>query len=250
MPLQKKIYFASDFHLGVPNPQKSLEREQKICRWLDSIKHDAGEVYLVGDIFDFWYEYRYTAPKGFVRFLGKIAELSDSGIKIHFFSGNHDMWMRDYLSKELGVEIHHKPITIVRGGKTFFIGHGDGLGPGDHKYKFLKMFFRSRFCQWLFSRLHPNLAFFIAKTASKKSRAAGGGKDEVFLGEEKEWLYQFCKDYLKNNPEINYFIFGHRHLMLNMEVSPTCRYINLGEWLSHAYYLYFDGTEIQLIEFQ
>jgi UDP-2,3-diacylglucosamine hydrolase len=241
----KKIYFASDFHLGIPSFDKSLEREKLICNWLDSIKQDAEEIYLVGDIFDFWYEYRYTVPKGFTRFLGKIAELCDAGVKIHFFSGNHDMWMKDYFEKELGVKVYHQPITITCNQKIFFIGHGDGLGPGDTKYKFLKFFFRSNICQWLFSRLHPNFSFAIANAASRKSRLSGGYSDEVFLGENKEWLIQFCKEYLKTHP-VDYFIFGHRHLALDIQVANNSRYINLGQWINGAQYAVFDGNSLIL----
>jgi len=243
-----KIYFASDFHLGIPHAEKSLEREKKLCKWLDEISKDATEIFLVGDIFDFWYEYKYTIPKGYTRFLGKIAQLSDAGIPIHFFSGNHDMWMKDYFKKELGVQVYHEPITIERGGKVFFIGHGDGLGPGDKKYKFLKFFFRSGVCRWLFSRLHPNFAFGLARVASKRSRLATGLSDEVFLGQEKEWLFQFCTEYVKSN-QVDFFIFGHRHLKLDMEISGKARYINLGEWISKGQYAVFDGNDTKLIDY-
>lgn len=241
----KKIYFASDFHLGIPSFEKSFEREKLIVKWLDSIKHDAEEIYLVGDIFDFWYEYKYTIPKGFVRFLGKIAELADTGIKIYFFSGNHDMWMKDYFEKELGVIVCHEPLIKFYNQKKFYIGHGDGLGPGDTKYKFLKLFFRSRICQWLFSRIHPNLSFTIANAASKKSRLATEYSDEVFLGEDKEWLIQYCKDYLRKE-HMDFFIFGHRHLVLDVNLSPESRYINLGQWLNGAQYAVFDGQNLIL----
>ena len=241
----KKIYFASDFHLGIPTFEKSLEREKLICKWLDAVKQDAEEIYLVGDIFDFWYEYKYTVPKGFTRFLGKVAELADAGIKIHFFSGNHDMWMKDYFEKELGVMVYHQPIVKTYQQKKFFIGHGDGLGPGDTKYKFLKLFFRSKVCQWLFSRLHPNLSFAIANAASRKSRLATGHTDEVYLGEEKEWLIQFCKDYLKKN-HADFFIFGHRHMVLDVHINSNSRYVNLGQWLNGAQFAVFDGTNLIL----
>ncbi len=244
----KKIYFASDFHLGIPNHEKSIEREKKICKWLDEIKQDASEIYLVGDIFDFWYEYKFTIPKGFTRFLGKIAELSDAGIKIHFFTGNHDMWMKEYFTKELNVAVHHQPITKTFNGKVFFIGHGDGIGPGDQKYKFLKFFFKSKVCQWLFTRIHPNFSFLIASTASKRSRLATGVADEVFLGEEKEWLYQFCLSYIENN-KVDYFVFGHRHLALNMDIKGKARYINLGQWISKSQYAVFDSNDLKLVNF-
>lgn len=242
------IFFASDFHLGVPTHEKSLEREKKLVRWLDSIKHQASEIYLVGDIFDFWFEYKYVAPKGFIRLLGKIAELTDSGIQVHVFTGNHDMWLRAYLPKEIGITLHKDNIIKIYEGKTFFIGHGDGLGPGDKKYKFLKACFANPFLQWCFERLHPNLSFAIANYWSKKSRIATGSSDSQFLGEDKEWLMSFCKDELKKQP-IDYFIFGHRHLPLDLKPSETSRYMNLGEWINYFTYAEFDGLELSLKTF-
>lgn len=241
----KKIYFASDFHLGAPGDTKSSERERLLCKWLDEIKGDAAEIYLVGDVFDFWFEHKYTIPKGFVRILGKLAELVDSGIKVHFFTGNHDTWMRDYFPNEIGIEVHDEPIERTYNGKNFFIGHGDGLGPGDHKYKLLKKIFRSKTCQWLYARIHPNLSFWIARASSLKSRAATGKADEIFNGKENEWLYVFCQDYLKNH-KTDYFVFGHRHLPLELDVDGKALYINLGDWLRYYTYAVFDGQELKL----
>jgi len=204
---------------------------------------------LVGDLFDFWYEYKYTVPKGTVRLLGKIAEITDSGIPVHFFVGNHDLWMKDYFKEELNVEIHHEPITRVFSNKVFFIGHGDGLGPGDHWYKFLRKIFASKVCQWLFSRLHPNLAFWIAKRSSKRSRVITGDSDEKFLGQENEWLFLFSRDYLKQH-KVDFFIFGHRHLPLDLDVDGKARYINLGEWINYNTYAVFDGTNLELKTFK
>lgn len=245
----KKIYFASDFHLGVPTLESSLEREKHICRWLDSIKNDASEVYLVGDIFDFWFEHKYTVPKGFTRLFGKIAELTDSGISVFFFTGNHDLWMKDYFTKELNVKVYHEPITRVYNNKILFIGHGDGMGPGDKGYKLLKLIFTSRICQWLYSRLHPNFSFWFARFTSRRSRIATGDTDEKFLGPEKEWLYLFCKDYIKNN-KIDFFVFGHRHLPLEMDINETSRYINLGDWIKYKTYAVFDGESVVLKKFE
>ena len=249
MNTNKKIYFASDFHLGIPDYERSLVRERKICAWLDSIKNDAEEIFLVGDIFDFWYEYTYTIPKGYVRLLGKIAELTDSGIKVSFFTGNHDLWMKDYFTKELNVTVHHEPITRTFNEKLFYIGHGDGLGPGDKGYKFLKKIFTSKICQWLFTRLHPNLAFGIARWASVKSRLSTGASDEIFLGEEGEWLLAYCKEHCKQH-NINYYIFGHRHLALDLPVNSNSRYINLGQWLSSSHFAVFDGNKLELKKFE
>ncbi len=244
----KKIYFASDFHLGVPTQELSLAREKMVCRWLDTIKGDAEEIYLVGDLFDFWYEYTHTIPKGFTRLLGKIAELTDSGIKVHFFTGNHDLWMKDYFVTELNVSVFHEPVIREFNGKKFYIGHGDGLGPGDPGYKLLKKVFTSKLCQWLFTRLHPNLAFAIARKSSKRSRIITADSDERFLGKENEWLYLYSKEYVQSKP-MDYFIFGHRHLPLDMDIEGRARYINLGEWINYRTYAVFDGTTLKLEKF-
>lgn len=249
MTLGKKIYFASDFHLGVPSLEQSLIREKKIVRWLDSIKNTAEEIYLVGDIFDFWWEYKYTIPKGQTRLLGKIAELTDSGIVINFFTGNHDLWMNDYFPTELGVTVYKNPIQKTYNGKMFFIGHGDGLGPGDAWYKFLKKCFTNKFLIWCFNRLHPNLGFYIARRSSKRSRVITGDSDKEFLGNENEWLLTFCKDELKKQ-QIDFFIFGHRHLPLHLKASETSDYINLGEWINYCTYAEFDGNSVQIKTFE
>ncbi|MBK7570387.1 MAG: UDP-2,3-diacylglucosamine diphosphatase [Bacteroidetes bacterium] len=244
MKTGKKIYFASDFHLGVPTYEKSLEREHRIVRWLDSIRNDAEELYLLGDVFDFWFEYKTVVPRGYVRLLGKLAELSDSGIKIHYFTGNHDMWTFDYLEKELNVTIYRAPIERVYNSKSFYIGHGDGLGPGDHGYKFIKKIFASKICQWLFARLHPNFGIGIANYFSKKSRIATGTTDEKFLGEEKEWLVIYSKEILAKK-HFDYLIFGHRHLPLDIKINDS-RYINLGDWIQYFTYGVFDGENFEL----
>lgn len=208
MTSRKKIYFASDFHLGVPTYEKSREREQIICQWLDSVKHDAEAIFLVGDLFDFWFEHKYTIPKGYIRFLGKLAELKDSGIEIYIYIGNHDMWMFDYLEKELDIKILRDVQEFTFSGKNFLIGHGDGLGPGDHGYKFIKKVFANKLCQWLFARLHPNFSFGIANFWSKKSRDSQDHEAEKYLGDDEEWLYQYCLEYLNNkNSKIDYFVF-------------------------------------------
>ena len=241
----KCIYFASDFHLGVPTEAASREREDRIIRWLDHIAPTAQEIFIVGDIFDFWFEYRHAIPKGFIRFQGKIAELADSGIKIHFFTGNHDMWMFDYFPKELGVSMYREPVEFSWNDKTFMIGHGDGLGPGDKQYKFLKRVFAARWSQWSFARLHPNFGIGLANFWSRKSRAKTGKTDEKFLGEENEWLFIHCKEQeaIKHH---DYYVFGHRHLPLDMKVNEHSRYINLGEWLNYNTYAVFDGNYVKL----
>lgn len=239
-----KIYFASDLHLGVPNREKSLVREKLFVQWLDEIKNDAEAIYLVGDIFDFWFEYKKAVPKGYVRLLGKLAEISDSGIPIHIFTGNHDMWLFDYLEDEINAHIYREPIEISIKGKRFFISHGDGLGPGDNGYKLIKKIFKNKLCQWLFERIHPNLGISIAQYWSKKSRIANGEKDESYYG-EKEWLTQFCKEKMKTI-EVDYFIFGHRHLPLEVDLGNNTIYINLGEWVNYNSYAVFDGKRLEL----
>lgn len=242
------IYFASDFHLGAPNYKASRIREDKIVKWLQEIRKDAKEIYLVGDLFDFWFEYKRAIPKGFVRLQGKIAEIADSGIDVHIFTGNHDMWMFDYLPKELGVKMHRAPIKKTFNGHTFFIGHGDGLGPGDHGYKFIKKVFANKLCQWLFARIHPNLGIWMADFWSAKSRKANRETDETYLGDEKEFLVQYCKSHLKKE-HIDYFIFGHRHLPLEIEVGKDSRYFNLGEWMNYQTYGVWDGEKMKLNKF-
>ena len=249
MKEKNKIYFASDFHLGVPTYEKSLEREKKVIRWLDSIKEDAAELYLMGDVFDFWFEYKTVVPKGHVRLLGKLGELSDSGIKLHYFTGNHDMWTFDYLEKEINVTIYRSPIERNYSGKDFYIGHGDGLGPGDHGYKFIKKIFASKICQWLFARLHPNFGIGIANYFSRKSRIATGTTDEVFRGEEKEWLVIYSKEILAKK-YFDYLIFGHRHLPLDITINTKSRYINLGDWIQYFTYGVFDGKDFELKKFE
>ena len=244
MKTGKKIYFASDFHLGVPTYEKSLEREHKIVKWLDTIKVDAEELYLLGDVFDFWFEFKTVVPRGYVRLLGKLAELTDSGIKIHYFTGNHDMWTFDYLEKELNVTIYRAPIEIIYNGKAFYIGHGDGLGPGDHGYKFIKKVFASKVSQWLFARLHPNFGIGVANYFSQKSRVATGTSDEKYLGDEKEWLVIYSKEILAKK-HFDYLIFGHRHLPLDIKIDNS-RYINLGDWIQYFTYGVFDGTDFKL----
>ena len=237
-----KIYFASDFHLGAPNLEESHQREKLIVQWLTEIEKDAKAIYLVGDIFDFWFEYKKVIPKGFVRFLGKLAELTDNGIAVHLFVGNHDLWMRDYLETEVGIAVHHDNITISEGGKEIFIGHGDGLGKGDYFYKFLRKIFTSKICQWAFARMHPNFAFSLAHTWSKSGRKSKGAN---FISNEKEILYGYCKEQQSINP-VDYYIFGHRHFPLELKVNEKATYINTGDWLQHYTYAVLDNGKLEL----
>lgn len=249
LPSDKKIYFASDFHLGVPNYETSLVREKRIIRWLDTVKGDAHSIYLLGDIFDFWFEYKQAIPKGFVRLQGKLAELRDEGMPIYFFTGNHDMWMFDYFPQELGIPIYRAPIELEIGNQKLMIGHGDGLGPGDTSYKILKKFFNSRLCQWLFARLHPNLGIGIAKIWSRSSRITNMKKEEKFKGEENEYLLTYCRE-LEKSSHHDFYVFGHRHLPLDLEVGNNSRYINLGEWVNFNTYGVYDGSTIRLETFE
>ncbi|MFM2156189.1 MAG: hypothetical protein RL516_938 [Bacteroidota bacterium] len=244
----KKIYFISDFHLGVPNDKDSRKREDKIVAWLNSISHDVQILYLMGDVFDYWFEYKEVVPRGYVRLLGKLAELSDAGVEMHYFTGNHDMWVFDYLPKEIGLQVHRAPIQREYNGKKFYLGHGDGLGPGDFGYKFIKKVFANKLSQWLFARVHPNTGIGLMKFFSRRSRIATGTSDDVYLGDDKEWLMIFSREILQKE-HYDYFIFGHRHMPLDKQLNNQSRYINLGEWINHFTYAVFDGQELQLKKF-
>lgn len=246
--MDKKIYFASDFHLGSPDHATSLVREKYIVSWLDSISSSCEELFLMGDIFDFWFEYGAVIPKGFIRLQGKLAAMADAGVKIWFFKGNHDMWVNDYFTKEMGMEIVSDELVIEREGKKFYLHHGDGLGPGDTKYKILRKVFRNPFCQWLFSILPPRIGLFIANGWSGKSRVANANK-EHFLGEDKEWLAIYSKEILEKS-HYDYFVYGHRHLPLDIQLTENSRYINLGEWINYFSYAEFDGSDLKLKYFK
>ena len=238
---KEKIYFASDFHLGSPNFEESLKREKKIISWLNEIEIDAKKIFLLGDIFDFWFEYEKVVPKGFVRLLAKLADLVDKGIEIHFLVGNHDMWMRDYLEKEIGLKVHFKEFIIEEDDQLIFIGHGDGLGKGDYKYKILKSLFTSNLCKWLFSRLHPNFGIGLGQAWSNKSRK----EQESIKNEEKEILVEYCKEQQKNNP-VDYYIFGHRHIPMEVKIDERANYINLGDWIHHYTYAVLSDQKLEL----
>lgn len=245
LAIGKKIYFLSDFHLGAPNRESSLVREKKVVAFLESIRHDAAEIFIVGDIFDFWFEYKTVVPRGYTRLFGKLAELSDEGIKLHVFVGNHDMWMNNYFQEELNIPVYFEPQIFNWNGKQFFIGHGDGLGPGDHGFKFIKKIFRNPVCQYLFGWLHPNWGIGLANYFSRKSREKTGNSDELFLGADKEWLIIFSKEYLQKS-KIDYFVFGHRHYPIDYVLNEESRYINLGDWIRNFTYASFDGKEMEL----
>jgi UDP-2,3-diacylglucosamine hydrolase len=245
LPKNKKIYFASDNHLGLPDEKQSREREKFFVTWLEEVRKDAAAIYLLGDLFDFWFEYKTVVPKGFVRVLGKLAELSDAGIPITFFVGNHDLWMRDYFQRELDITVYHQPITLTVGKTRFFIGHGDGLGPGDKGYKRMKNFFTNPLSRWLFRWLHPDWGVQLGQYLSKKNKLISGEEDAKFMGEDKEWLVAYSKRKLQNE-HFDYFIFGHRHLPLEIPLGENSQYINLGDWITHNTYAQFDGNRLAL----
>ncbi len=245
----KKIYFLSDLHLGLKPAQESRKREKKAVRWLESIKQDAQVLFLLGDVFDYWYEYKRVVPKGFIRFLGKLAEIADAGIEIHYFTGNHDLWLYDYFTNEMGIIIHKKPFRVSINDKKFYLGHGDAEGPGDVPYKIMKSLFYNKTLQWLFSHLiHPDFSMWFGHRWSNKRRYSTGLK-ETFLGEDKEYQIISAKDRLKKE-DFNYFIFGHRHIAYDIKLNNYSRVINLGEWITQSHYAVFDGKDVLLQQFE
>jgi len=242
--VKNKVYFLSDAHLGSRFHGDSRETERRLCRWLESTRHDAQAIYLLGDIFDYWYEYRHVVPKGFTRLLGKLSELTDAGVEIHFFIGNHDIWLTDYLSVECGLILHFEPLILDIGGKRFFLAHGDGLGDDSRSFHLLRKIFHSRFLRRCFSAIHPRWTIPLAHAWSNSSRLYGGVQE--YLGEDKEHLVLFAKEKLKELPDINYFIFGHRHILLDLPIAERSDVIILGDWISYFSYAVFDGETVSL----
>lgn len=243
---EKNIYFASDQHFGAPDGKQSREREKFFVQWLDQIKPDCGVLFLLGDLFDFWFEYREVVPKGYIRVMGKLAEFSDAGIPIYFFIGNHDLWMKNYLKEELNAFIFKQPQAFELNGKSFLIGHGDGLDPGDKGYKRMKKLFTNPIAKALFYCLHPDWAVWLGKTTSRRNKYISGDDDVHFLGEEKEWLVQYCKRKLETQ-FYDFFVFGHRHLPLDISLGES-RYINLGDWIQYFTYAKLEGTQLNLLK--
>ena len=240
----KKIYFVSDSHLGLPPGEKSMEREKLLVEWLGMVSRDAGTIFLMGDIFDYWFEYRKVVPRGFVRLLGKIAEITDSGIEVNFFTGNHDVWIFDYLPEETGIKVFKKPARMEIHGKKFFLAHGDGLGPGEKSYKLLKRIFRNRFLQWMYARIHPDFSTSFAHRWSKHSRLSKGAFTP-FLGENKEGLILYSRKILEKE-HFDYFVYGHRHIPLDLKLNNESRIIYLGDWYVNFTYAVFDGKNLEL----
>ncbi|MDR1006303.1 MAG: UDP-2,3-diacylglucosamine diphosphatase [Bacteroidales bacterium] len=245
---QNKHFFISDIHLGTPSRELSLEREKKVVRWLKSIEQEAKAIYLLGDIFDYWFEYEYVVPKGYVRLLGYLAQMADDGIEIHFFNGNHDLWTKDYFETDLGFITHTEPMLTNINGKQFYLAHGDGLDKADKKYMFIKHVFTSRFNRFLYSLLHPYLATMIGKNLSKTSRKQHTKSDYCDRGEQ-EPIFMFCQDY-EQKQHIDYFILGHRHIATDRKVGKNSRYINVGQWMTESHYAVFDGTDLSLLSFE
>ncbi|MDC7994924.1 UDP-2,3-diacylglucosamine diphosphatase [Altibacter sp. HG106] len=248
LPPGKKIYFSSDNHLGAPTREASLPREKRFVQWLDIAQKDAAAIFLLGDLFDFWFEYKTVVPKGFVRVLGKLAEITDQGIPVYFFVGNHDLWMRDYFETELNIPIYREPEAFTFNNKKFLIGHGDGKGPGDKGYKRMKKVFVHPLSKWLYRWVHPDWGVRLAQHLSVKNKLISGEEDQQFLGEEKEWLAQYAKRKLETQ-HYDYFVFGHRHLPLEIKLTEGSMYYNLGDWITHFTYGVFDGTNFQLKTF-
>jgi UDP-2,3-diacylglucosamine hydrolase len=244
----KKVYFASDQHFGAPTHKASLPREKKFVAWLDEIKKDAEAIFILGDLFDFWFEYKTVVPKGFVRVLGKLAEIRDGGTPIYFFVGNHDLWMHDYFETELNIPVFHAPQEFLINQKKFLIGHGDGLGPGDKGYKRMKKVFTFPLFKWMFQWLHPDLGVRLGQYMSVKNKLISGDEDATYLGDENEWLVQYCKKKLTEK-DYNYFVFGHRHLPLEIKLDQNATYINLGDWIQYFTFGSFNGTDFNLTKF-
>ncbi|MDG2052999.1 MAG: UDP-2,3-diacylglucosamine diphosphatase [Flavobacteriaceae bacterium] len=245
IPKGKKIYFSSDNHLGAPTKEESFSREKKFVKWLDEVKEDAVAIFLLGDLFDFWFEYKTVVPNGFVRTLGKLAEIRDSGIPIYFFVGNHDLWMNDYFEKELNIPTYHDSKEFIFNNKTFLIGHGDGKGPNDKGYKRMKKVFTNPFLKWIYRWLHPDIGMRIAHHLSVKNKLISGDEDKNFLGENEEWLAVYAKRKLENK-HYDYFVFGHRHLPMEIKVGENSTYFNLGDWINHYTFGIFDGENFEI----
>ncbi len=247
----KKAFFASDFHLGLAlhDQREEAENEARIISWLKQIRPSADVLFLLGDIFDFWHEYGYVVPKGNVRLLGELASFSDNGIPVYIFPGNHDMWMKDYFVRELGASVFYEPAEWFVNNKKIVLGHGDGLGPGDFFYKILKYgLFKNPVAKFMFRWLHPDIGIGIARNWSKASRSKNHGKSESFLG-EREHLLQYCKK-MEHKDHHDLYVFGHRHLPIDIPINESSRYINLGDWISQFYYGIFDGNDFSLEKFE
>jgi UDP-2,3-diacylglucosamine hydrolase len=233
-------------HFGSDAFCPSAEREKRFVRWLASIQADVKTLFLLGDIFDFWFEYKTAVPRGFTRFLGKIAEMSDNGTEIHYFTGNHDLWIDDYLPKETGIILHKEPFVTKIAGKTFYLAHGDGLGDESRPFKLIRGIFHNRLCQKLFSMIHPTVGIGLAHIWAKNSRMKELTHPTPYLGEHKEHLAIFAKSYIQAHPDTDYLIFGHRHILLDLMLNRKSRMMIIGDWLQYFSCAVFDGKELRL----
>jgi len=246
---KEKVYFVADLHLGSDALEHPHVTEKRFVRWLDTIRDEARAIYLLGDIFDFWFEYKKTVPRGFTRFLGKIAELHDTGTEIHFFTGNHDIWMFDYFRQELGITVHTKPLRTTINGKLFYLAHGDGLGDDSRAFRLIRWIFHNRTCQFLFARVPSRWGIGFGHWWSRHSKGYDIVCATQYMGEEKEHLVLFSKEYLQGDPYIDYFIFGHRHLLLDLRLNRKTRMMIVGDWMQHFSYAVFDGKELSLKQY-
>ena len=240
----KKVYFSSDQHFGAPSYESSKKREEIFLNWLNFIEKDAGALFLLGDLFDFWFEYSKVVPKGFVRILGKLANISDKGIPIYFFVGNHDLWMNDYFTKELNIKVFISPQEFTINKKSFLIGHGDGIGPGDYGYKRMKKIFTNPIMKIFFRWIHPDLGVKLAQYLSINNKLISGNDDRKYNGPENEIIFQYV---IKKNKEKfrDFYVFGHRHLPLEIPLNES-RYINLGDWITHFTYAEFSDKNFSI----
>ena len=251
MGMRRNIYILSDAHLGSWAIDHGRTQERRLVRFLDEIKGKARAVYLLGDMFDFWYEWKYCVPKGYTRFLGKLSELTDMGVEVHYFTGNHDIWMYGYLEEECGVVMHRKDETVELYGRVFYLAHGDGLGDPDRKFRLIRGMFHSRLCQRMFSMLHPRWSMWFGMTWAKHSRMKrGGGQEPPFMGEDRECLVRYTKRYMRDHTNIDYFIYGHRHIELDLMLGDDTRMMVIGDWIQQFTYVVFDGDNLFLEEYE
>ncbi|MDR2806112.1 MAG: UDP-2,3-diacylglucosamine diphosphatase [Dysgonamonadaceae bacterium] len=246
---KENVYFVSDLHLGSDLLEPPKTTEKRFVRWLDTIRDDAKALYLLGDIFDFWFEYKKTVPRGFTRFLGKIAEMHDSGVEIHFFTGNHDCWMFDYFQQELGIAVHTAPLRTTIGGKTFYLAHGDGLGDDSRSFHLIRFIFHNRTCQWMFARIPSRWGIGFAHGWSRHNRKKDIARPVGYLGEDKEHLALYSKQYIQEHPDTDYLIFGHRHILLDWRLNRKSRMLIIGDWMTYFSYAVFDGKELTLNQY-
>lgn len=236
------VYFISDLHLGARYTDDYFDEQRKATMCLDEIAKDATHIYLLGDVLDYWYEYRHVVPRGHTRFFGKLAELADRGIKITWLTGNHDIWIFDYLPRELGIRIVDGTLTEKIEGLNVFMAHGDRQGCNAISFRIIQKLFRSRICQKLFSGIHPRWTIPLALKWSGASRKAGSKiKYKENLLSAVENLEQFSRRYLKGHPTVNLFIYGHLHIKIERNLTPECKMIVLPDWMSTHGYLRLDS---------